>query len=120
MNPVNGQEMSRRDFEEALSRVIAGESLAGIGTDPVGVALRAVADSAPDSEARADAIDVARLVFIELDSSTDDGIRWNGPACPSCGTEMNAEILTTSKGLKGRERCPQCDLVLVIPDLFAS
>lgn len=111
--------MSRRDFEDALSRVIAGESLTGIGTDPVDVALRTVADSAPESEARADAIDVARLVFIQLDSSTDDGIQGNGPACPSCGTKMNAEILTTSKGLKGCERCPQCDLVLLIPDLFA-
>lgn len=111
--------MSRRDFEDALSRLIAGESLVGIGTDPVDVALRAVADSASDSEARADAIDVARLVFIELDSSTDEGFLWSGPACPSCGTEMNAKILTTSKGLKGCERCPQCDLVILIPDLFA-
>lgn len=81
--------------------------------------LRDVANSAPGSDARDDAIEVARLVFAQLDATTDDGIPWSGPACPSCGTEMNAEIMSTSHGLKGSQRCPSCDLVLLVPDLFA-
>ena len=111
--------MSRREFEEALSRAVAGESLTDTGTDPFDVALRDVANSVTGSDARADAIEVARLVFAQLDPTTDDGIPWSGPACPSCGTEMNVEIMRTNKGLRGCQRCPQCDLSLLIPDLFA-
>ena len=111
--------MSRSDFEEALSRAVAGEPLTDTGTVPFNVALQEVADSAPSSDARADAIEVARLVFDQLNAEHDDGIPWSGPACPACGTEMNVEILSRSKRLKGCQRCPQCDLVLLIPDLFA-
>ncbi|KFF58469.1 hypothetical protein JF66_18340 [Cryobacterium sp. MLB-32] len=120
MDLDSGGVMSRKDFEEALSRAVAGEHLADTGTDPLDVVLRDVANSGPGSDARDDAIEVARLVFAQLDPATDDGIRWSKPACPSCGTEMNAEILSTSHGLKGSQRCPHCDLVLLIPDLFTT
>lgn len=75
--------------------------------------------SPPDSGARAEAIEVARLVFNQLDPAHDSRIPWAGPACPACGTELNVEIMRTSKGLKGCQRCPECDLALLIPDLFA-
>ena len=54
--------MSKSDFEEALSRAVAGEPLTDTGTVPFNVALQDVAASAPNSDARADAIEVARLV----------------------------------------------------------
>ena len=119
MDLDSGGAMSRSDFEAVLSRAVAGESLTDTGTVPFNVALQEVAASAPGSDARADAIEVARLVFDQIDPEHDDGIPWSGPACPACGTEMNVEIMPTSKGLKGCQRCPQCDLVLLIPDLFA-
>jgi len=59
--------MNRSDFEEALYRAVAGEPLTDTGTVPFNVALQEVADSAPGSDARADAIEVARLVFDQLD-----------------------------------------------------
>jgi tRNA(Ile2) C34 agmatinyltransferase TiaS len=119
MDLDSGGAMNRSDFEEALSRAVAREPLIDTGTVPFNVALQEVAASAPDSDARADAIEVARLVFDQLDPE-HDGIPWNGPACPACGTEMNVEIMPTSKGLKGCQRCPQCDLALLIPDVFAK
>ena len=118
MDLDSGGAMNRSDFDEALSRAVAGEPLTDTGTVPFNVALQEVADSPPGSDARADAIEVARLVLDELDPKYD-GIPWSGPACPACGTEMNVEIMPTSKGLKGCQRCLQCDLVLLIPDLFA-
>ena len=120
MDLDSGGAMSRSDFEAVLSRAVAGESLTDTGTVPFNVALQEVAASAPGSDARADAIEVARLVFDQIDPEHDDGIPWSGPACPACGTEMNVEIMPTSKGLKGCQRCPQCDLALLIPDLFAK
>lgn len=120
MDLDSGGVMGRRDVEEALSRAVAGEPLTDTGTDPFDVVLRDVANSVPGSDARDDAIEVARLVFAQLDPATDDGIPWSGPDCPACGTEMNAEIMSTSHGLKGNERCPHCDLVLRVPDLFAT
>ena len=119
MDLDTGGVMSRREFEEALSRTIAGESLTDTGSASVDVALRDVVNSVPGSDARVDAIEVARLVFAQLDRATDDGVPWSGPFCPSCGSGMNVEIITTSKGLKGCQRCPECDLTLLIPDLFA-
>jgi len=32
---------------------------------------------------------------------------------------MNVEIMRTGKGRRGCQRCPQCNLALLIPDLFA-
>ncbi|KFF58417.1 hypothetical protein JF66_18730 [Cryobacterium sp. MLB-32] len=78
--------MSRSDFEEALSRAVAGEPLKGAGTGPFNVVLHEVATSAAGSDARADAIEVARLVYNQLDPERDNGIPWSGPACPACGT----------------------------------
>ena len=49
----------------------------------------------------------------------DDGIGWDGPACPACGSEMDAEAIETSHGLKVSQRCPACDLVLLVPAPFA-
>jgi len=121
MDPDSGGVMSRSDFEEALSRAAAGEPLGATGSAPLDAVLQDVANSAPGSDDRADAIEVARLVFTQLDPEyEDDGIPWSGPACPSCGTEMNVEITSTSHGLKGSQRCPHCNLVLLIPDLFAT
>ncbi|MBB5643643.1 hypothetical protein [Cryobacterium roopkundense] len=118
MDLDSGGVMNRSDFEEALSRAVAGEPLTDTGTVPFNVALQEVADSPPGSDARADAIEVARLVFDELDPKYD-GIPWSGTACPACGTEMNVEIMRTGKGRSGCQRCPQCNLALLIPDLFA-
>lgn len=73
--------------------------------DAIDAVLRAVPSSAPDSNTRVEA--------------SDDGIGWSGPACLSCGTEMNIEIVSTQNGLKGYQRCPHCDLALLMPDLFA-
>lgn len=75
--------------------------------------------SAPDSNARVEASDVDRLTFAQLDPAINDGSGWRGPACLSCGTEMNIEIVSTQNGLKGCQRCPHCDLALLMPDLFA-
>ena len=121
MDPDNGGVMSRSDFEESLSRAAAGEPLSTTGSAPLDTGLQDVANSTPDSDDRAGAIEVAHLVFTQLDPEyQDDGIPWSGPACPSCGTEMNAEITNTTHGLKGSQRCPHCNLVLLIPDLFAT
>jgi hypothetical protein len=48
-----------------------------------------------------------------------DGIDWAGPACPACKTEMNAEAFTTARGIRICQRCPACDLVLLVTDPFA-
>ncbi|TFC93377.1 MULTISPECIES: hypothetical protein [Cryobacterium] len=74
--------MSRSEFEEALSRTVAGELLTVTGSAPVDVALRDVANSVPGSDARVDAIEVARLVFAQLDRAANDGVPWSGPFCP--------------------------------------
>ena len=114
-----GGAMSHAEFEAALAVAIAGELLTDTGADDaLDEALLAVASSAPDSDARADAIEVARLVFAQLDLATDDGIAWSGPSCPSCGTEMNVEIVRTKSGAKACQRCPECGVVRLVPDLF--
>jgi len=119
MDLHNGGAMNRSDFEEALRCAIAGEPLTDTGTVPFNVALHEVANTTPDSDARAEAIEVARLVFDQLDPKYD-GIPWSGPVCPACGAKMNVEIMRTGKGRKGCQRCPQCNLTLLIPDLFAT
>jgi uncharacterized Zn finger protein len=50
----------------------------------------------------------------------DDGFDWDGPPCPACGHEMNADVVETAHGLKVCQRCPECGLVLVVPDPFAA
>ena len=113
--------MNRRSFDEAISRAIAREHLTDSGSKPLDVVLRGIAHTAPGSTAQDDVVVVARLVFDELDRGTDGAmIPWSGPPCPACGAEMNAEIISTSRGLKASERCPRCDLVLLIPDLFTA
>ena len=115
----DGGAMSRAEFEAALAVAIAGELLTDTGADDaLDEALLAVASSPPDSDARADAIEVARLVFAQLDPTTDDGIAWSGPSCPSCGTEMNVEIVRTKSGAKACQRCLECGVVRLVPDLF--
>ena len=115
---TEGEIISRIDFEMALSRAATGEPLTDTGTDFFDVALHDVANSAPGSDARADAIEVARLVFAQFDPVAGDGIPWSGSSCPSCYIEMNVDIMLTSRGLKEYQRCPQCSLVLLVPDLF--
>jgi len=56
--------MSRKDFEEALSRAVVGENLTHTATDPLGLVLRDVANSEPGSDARDEAIEVAHLVSL--------------------------------------------------------
>jgi tRNA(Ile2) C34 agmatinyltransferase TiaS len=46
------------------------------------------------------------------------GVDWDGPACPSCGVEMNADGVDTAQGLESCHRCPHCRLVLVVPGLW--
>lgn len=50
----------------------------------------------------------------------DDGIGWTGPPCPACGYEMNAETVQAWRGLKIIQRCPECDLVLVVRGPFGE
>ena len=119
MDLHDGGVISRCEFEEALSRTVAGQLRAITGSVPLDFVLRDVASSVPGSGARVDAIEVARFVFAQLDPTADDGMPWRGPLCPSCGTEMNAEIVITRNGLRGCECCPQCDFVFLLPDLFA-
>jgi hypothetical protein len=119
MDLDTGGVMSRSEFEDALARTVAGQLRTGTGSVSLDVVLRDVANSVPGSDARVDAIEVARFVFAQLDPTADDGMPWRGPPCPSYGTEMNAEIMSTRNGLRGCERCPQCDLVFLLPDLFA-
>jgi hypothetical protein len=113
-----GGVMNQSDFEDALARTVAGNLRTGTGSVSLDVVLRDVANSVPGSDARVDAVEVARFVFGQLDPTADDGMPWRGPPCPSCGAEMNAEIMSTRNGLRGCERCPQCDLVFLLPDLF--
>ena len=49
----------------------------------------------------------------------DDGLDWDGPPCPACSHEMNADVVETAHGLKACQRCPACGLVLLVPDPFA-
>ena len=119
MDLDTGGVMSRSEFEDALARTVAGQLRTGTGSVSLDVVFRDVANSVPGSDARVDAIEVARFVFAQLDPTADDGMPWRGPPCPSYGSEMNAEIMSTRNGLRGCERCPQCDLVFLLPDLFA-
>lgn len=119
MDLDTGGVMSRSEFEDALARTVVGQLRTGTGSVSLDVVLRDVANSVPGLDTRVDAIEVARFVFAQLDPTADDGMPWRGPPCPSCGTEMNAEIMSTRNSLRGCERCPQCDLVFLLPDLFA-
>lgn len=99
-----GGEVSPTEFEAALALAVAGEIFTDIGGDDVDVAIRAVASSAPGSAERSEAIAAARRAFDRLDQEVDDEVGWSGPTCPSCGAEMNLEVVRTRNGLKGR--CP--------------
>jgi uncharacterized Zn finger protein len=49
-----------------------------------------------------------------------DGLAWNGPLCPACGTEIDAEVLETSPRLSVVEHCPTCGLLALVPDPFGG
>ena len=50
----------------------------------------------------------------------DDNLPWNGPHCPACGREMDAEVVETARGLQMCQRCSTCGLVSLVPDPFKA
>jgi uncharacterized radical SAM superfamily Fe-S cluster-containing enzyme len=49
---------------------------------------------------------------------SDDGIGWDGPACPECGRELDAESVGSSEGLAVAYSCPEHGIVS-LADPFA-
>ena len=50
----------------------------------------------------------------------DFALGGDGPVCPACGVEMTADGVETAEGLESCHRCPRCNLVVVVPGLWAE
>ncbi|WP_166787026.1 hypothetical protein [Cryobacterium sinapicolor] len=50
----------------------------------------------------------------------DFALDGDGPVCPACGVEMTADGVETAEGLESCHRCPRCNLVVVVPGLWAE
>lgn len=82
---------------------------------------QAVPSSAPDSDARAGAGDVARLVFAQLDPAIDVGIGWSGAGVPRMryrGERRDHEDEERAQGMSTLPP-PIVTSAVLIPDLFA-
>jgi hypothetical protein len=47
-----------------------------------------------------------------------EDVGWTGPLCPACSEEMNAGAVETQLGLGVVQRCPSCDLTMIVRDPF--
>lgn len=45
---------------------------------------------------------------------SDDGIAWEGPRCPACGRELDAESVGSSAGLAVAYSCPEHGAVSLV------
>jgi uncharacterized radical SAM superfamily Fe-S cluster-containing enzyme len=44
---------------------------------------------------------------------SDNGLEWEGPACPECGREMNAETFATEFAVALVYACPEHGIMTI-------